>query len=47
MASTTPAYDDLHVDQRLAIERLLFERLTGGPYTERTIPDDALEKKHE
>lgn len=44
---TTPIYDGLNVDQRLAIERLLFERMTGGPYTERSIPDDASDKKRE
>jgi hypothetical protein len=47
MASSTPAYDGLAVDQRLAIERLLYERLTGGAYMERSIPVDASEKKRE
>ena len=47
MASNTPRYDALDVDQRLATERLLFERLTLAPYTERSIPDDASEKKRE
>lgn len=47
MPSTTPVYDRLPVDQRLAIERLLHERSTGGAYTERSIPDDASEKKRE
>jgi hypothetical protein len=45
--STTPAYDGLHVDQRLTIERLLYERMTGGVYAERSIPADASEKKRE
>lgn len=45
--STTPTYDALPVDQRIAIERLLYERMTGEPYTERSVPADAPEKKKE
>ena len=45
--STTPTYDALPVDQRLAIERLLYERMTGSPYAERSIPHDASDKKKE
>ena len=45
--SRTPTYDALPVDQRLTIERLLYTRLTGVEYTERSIPDDASDKKKE
>lgn len=36
--SKTPHYDRLPAANRLAIERMLYERVFGGPFTARTLP---------
>lgn len=38
--SRTPYYDSLPPDGRLAIERLLYERVFGGPFQARDLPDN-------